>query len=341
MCLSAFWKWCCAVLVTFLPLGPTTSAQVNLPSAPQLSRHHRVVCLTDQEWEGAPLGVTSNAQSADGESGHPRFRPARFDDGAIYIRQASLELRVLSTEPPSDAEPARLDVGATYTRQALLELRRPSTEPPCDEVIALLRRLGLRRRRRGVRAGRKSRRPIRVRVTARTASSYAERECIAPNPMQSLPSYRERVEHLTRPPRLTIRQTRQAEIRAEAARRSALNVGHLNVRSLTAHIDELNHLLLSERLDVLCVSETWLTNAVETRMLQFPGYDISRCDRRGGKSGGGAAIIYRSTMTAEPLRVPAATSRPRESLAAAQSDVTDHRSRRLPAAVESDDSGHR
>ena len=39
-----------------------------------------------------------------------------------------------------------------------------------------------------------------------------------------------------------------------------------------------------------------------------PGYVISRCDRRGGKSGGGVAIIYRSTMIAEPFRVPAATS---------------------------------
>ena len=75
-----------------------------------------------------------------------------------------------------------------------------------------------------------------------------------------------------------------------------------------AHIDEINHLILSERLDVLCVSETWLTDAVDDRMLQFPGYVISRRDRRGGKSGGGVAIIFCNTVTAEPLRVPAATS---------------------------------
>ena len=43
-------------------------------------------------------------------------------------------------------------------------------------------------------------------------------------------------------------------------------------------------------------------------MLQFPGYAVSRCDRRGRRSGGGVAIIYRNTVTAERLRVPAATS---------------------------------
>ena len=43
-------------------------------------------------------------------------------------------------------------------------------------------------------------------------------------------------------------------------------------------------------------------------MLQFPGYAVSRCDRRCGRSGGGVAIIYRNTVTAERLRVPAATS---------------------------------
>ncbi|KAF0297158.1 hypothetical protein FJT64_005412 [Amphibalanus amphitrite] len=58
--------------------------------------------------------------------------------------------------------------------------------------------------------------------------------------------------------------THQAVIRAAADATSGLRIGHLNVRSLTAHLDEVNHLLLREQLDVLCLSETWLADSVDT-----------------------------------------------------------------------------
>ena len=283
---SAFWKWCCAFLVTLSPLGLTTVVSTYLPCAPQSSPPEFVYMANrGRGREGAALGVTLNSQSAV--------------DRRVTANSES-------SRPP--LRPGSLNASAIYTRRELLELRRLSTAAPSDSVVALLRRLGLRRRRRGVRAGRKSRRPIPVRVTVRTVTDLENRSSAASNPTRPLLTDRDRWQHLTRPPRLTIRQTRQAEIQATAAKRSALNVGHLNVRSLMAHIDEINHLILSERLDVLCVSETWLTDAVDDRMLQFPGYVISRRDRRGGKSGGGVAIIYRNTVTAEPLRVPAATS---------------------------------
>ena len=113
---------------------------------------------------------------------------------------------------------------------------------------------------------------------------------------------------LSRPTRLTLRQTKQAEIRDTAAKSSTLKIGHLNVRSLTAHLDEINHLLLAEQLDILCLGETWLTDAVDTCMLNFPGYVISRKDRPIKKSGGGVAIIHRNNMNVERLRVPVAKS---------------------------------
>ena len=114
--------------------------------------------------------------------------------------------------------------------------------------------------------------------------------------------------HLLRPPSLAIRQTRQAEIRAAAAASSALKVGHLNVRSLTAHLDEVNLMLLREELDVACLSETWLSETVDSSVLLFPGYSICRHDRRKKQSGGGVAIVYRSTLRVERLRVPACHS---------------------------------
>ena len=58
---------------------------------------------------------------------------------------------------------------------------------------------------------------------------------------------------------------------------------------------------------MLCLSETWLTETVNTSTLLFPGYIISRRDRR-KKTGGGVAILYRNTLRAEQLQVPVGNS---------------------------------
>ena len=88
---------------------------------------------------------------------------------------------------------------------------------------------------------------------------------------------------------------------------SCLRVGHLNVRSVTKHLDDINHLLVSERLDVLCLSETWLSENMDSSTLVFPGYTVVRRDRS-GRSGGGVAIIHSSSLIAERLNVPSAGS---------------------------------
>ena len=59
------------------------------------------------------------------------------------------------------------------------------------------------------------------------------------------------------------------------------NFGHVNARSLTPRLDEINILLQEEQLDILCVSETWLRPDVLNRVLVFPGYVITRRDRTG------------------------------------------------------------
>ena len=103
------------------------------------------------------------------------------------------------------------------------------------------------------------------------------------------------------------RQTRAASRTRAPAPASQLRVAHLNVRSLTRHLDDVNHLLLTEKLDVLCLSETWLTGSMDDRTLVFPGYSVVRRDRR-GRSGGGVAILHRSNLSAELLTVPSAGS---------------------------------
>ena len=107
---------------------------------------------------------------------------------------------------------------------------------------------------------------------------------------------------LVEPPRLTVSQTLRAAAPATAA--APLTLGHLNIRSLTAHLDQLNQLLLTEKLDVICLSETFLNKNVDDRTLIVPGYRMLRRDRSGGSSGGGVAVLLRSDLRAEQLRTP-------------------------------------
>lgn len=99
-----------------------------------------------------------------------------------------------------------------------------------------------------------------------------------------------------------------------------LNIAHTNVRSLVPKIDEVNQTLQKYDLDVLCVSESWLSEPVQNRVLIFPGYKIIRKDRpktpgqhnRAAARGGGVAILHRSDLTVTTL--PISTSGPCETL---------------------------
>ena len=79
-------------------------------------------------------------------------------------------------------------------------------------------------------------------------------------------------------------------------------------------MDEINRLLEQQDLDVLCVTETWLSKPIQNRILVFPGYTIARKDRpsqsgpgqRGTARGGGVAVIYRQDLTASVLPIPTA-----------------------------------
>ena len=143
---------------------------------------------------------------------------------------------------------------------------------------------------------------------------------------------------LLRPPRLTIRQTRQAELRTTAAASHNLKIGHLMaVRSLTADREHTGEVLLREDLDVLCLSKTWLTNQISTDMLPISGYVICRRDRPTKKAGGGGAIVHRCSLRAEELRVTTGDS----ALDSAYQPLHSHHRRGLPAALWSNSISHR
>ena len=223
------------------------------------------------------------------------------DVHGLRVTGPALELRTAGAEP-AQRPPDRADARDIYTREQLLSLQQVATSPLDRPVRGLLSRLGILRgaRRRGVRAGRKSSRRIPVRVTARvdTAQIGTAAEATAVTAPHRW---------LTVPPRLTLRQTRRADEGRAVGTSPLLKIGHLNVRSLTRHLDDINHLLMSQQLDILCLSESWLTESMDSSMLLFPGYSIIRRDRQ-GRTGGGVAILHRNELTVEPLTVPRAGS---------------------------------
>ena len=112
---------------------------------------------------------------------------------------------------------------------------------------------------------------------------------------------------LTAPARLTTRQT--ARVHAQQTEQQPtrqLKLAHLNINHLMPSIDDVNVLLDTHKPDILCISETFLGDDVDSKFLIFPGYVVERCDRK--SNGGGVCIIYRDTMKAETLTVPVTDS---------------------------------
>ena len=124
-------------------------------------------------------------------------------------------------------------------------------------------------------------------------------------------------------PRLTQRQTRSVDSGATSTRPGqesagrgrpgsacrGVKIGHINAQSLVPKVDAVNSLLESERLDLLCVSETWLTPDTLTRFIVFPGYAMVRRDRAESTDGqrvrgGGVAVIHREEIHCQMLQTP-------------------------------------
>ena len=86
-------------------------------------------------------------------------------------------------------------------------------------------------------------------------------------------------------------------------------VGHINVRSLMApgRLAELKLFSSMHEPDVLCVTETWLTNKHLDQTLAIPGYQLpNRCDRKFSR-GGSVAIYLRNGLAVSRLPIVATT----------------------------------
>lgn len=81
---------------------------------------------------------------------------------------------------------------------------------------------------------------------------------------------------------------------------SGIKIGHQNFRSLRNKVPVLFNLLNDEELDILCITETWLTMNEP-----FPvpsGYELRRkdCQSKGGR----VSIIHRKHLKIKPVTIP-------------------------------------
>lgn len=74
-----------------------------------------------------------------------------------------------------------------------------------------------------------------------------------------------------------------------------LHICHINAQSLLPKIDEFRDLFEDSAVDVVCVSETWFSDAFTDDLCRLNGYKVFRSDRI-GRIGGGVAIYVRDGL---------------------------------------------
>lgn len=89
-----------------------------------------------------------------------------------------------------------------------------------------------------------------------------------------------------------------------ALKTNNLNICHVNIQSLCARqmskFDEFKMCFYDSKIDVICLTETWLTNDVPDSLIEIDGYNIVRNDRKYSR-GGGLCVYYRSFLKCKTL----------------------------------------
>ena len=70
-------------------------------------------------------------------------------------------------------------------------------------------------------------------------------------------------------------------------------VDHLNAQSLLGNFNQIEFMLRSKSIDILCISESWLLPELDSSFADIYGYYLYRCD---GGRGGGVCIYVRETL---------------------------------------------
>lgn len=89
-----------------------------------------------------------------------------------------------------------------------------------------------------------------------------------------------------------------------ALRSNNLNVCHINIQSLCARqlskFNEFKECFYNSKIDIICLSETWLTADIPDSLIAIDGYNIVRNDRNYSR-GGGVCVYYRSFLKSKLL----------------------------------------
>ena len=83
--------------------------------------------------------------------------------------------------------------------------------------------------------------------------------------------------------------------------RKGLHLAHLNIRSLWNKIDVVRQLIKESGIHMFSLSETWLNTAMNTSMIDIPGYSCIRLDRAWTenntiKKGSGICCYYQNEI---------------------------------------------
>ena len=81
-----------------------------------------------------------------------------------------------------------------------------------------------------------------------------------------------------------------------------IKIAHLNIRSLKnrEHLILAKETVISNKIDIFTISESWLDSSVSDAEVEFPGYILHRLDRV-NKHGGGVCAFVRQEYRAERL----------------------------------------
>ena len=89
----------------------------------------------------------------------------------------------------------------------------------------------------------------------------------------------------------------------EVKKAKGLKFSHLNIRSLINKVDQFRVHFARSNLDIITLSETWLTKDISSNILEMEGYQLYRGDRsfvehdgNGIKKGGGLVIYARKDL---------------------------------------------
>ena len=202
---------------------------------------------------------------------------------SIYITAIDVHARTVRGERPVSGFDILIDPDRTiesgksyvmmnvYSRDELIALRNVSTKPR-DELWCVAKELGIARRFRGRRAGRNVHRPIKTRISDRTAN------CNNPN--------------LAYPSRTLVPIPRKQNEQFKGAFPSVFLT---NVRSMNNKADELFATANAFQADIIGVTETWFGTSNPASANQLEGrvlFHQDRTDRRGG----GVALYVRNKL---------------------------------------------